>query len=105
MNGKFSENIAGITLTFTSDESKEHIDYIVSALDARIREMTKNNRCNMVDAGLLCAMEYYSELIHAQKKIKNLEAQVSLYGVNVATLKKEIEELKAANNDQNDANA
>ena len=97
MDGKYSIDIAGVNLTFISDESKEHIDYIQQTLDARIREMTKVSRCNMIDASLLCAVDYCSEMIHAQKKIKNLEAQISLYMANVARLKAEIEALKAGN--------
>lgn len=105
MDGKYSIDIAGINLTFTSDESEAHINDIAKTLDTRIREMTKGNRCNLIDASLLCSMDYCSEMIHAQKKIKNLEAQISLYVANVARLKAEIEELKTKNGDNTDANA
>jgi prefoldin subunit 5 len=44
-------------------------------------------------------------MIHAQKKIKNLEAQISLYVANVARLKAEIEALKAKTGENPDANA
>jgi len=95
MDGKYSIEIAGVTLSFFSDESEEHIQNIQKTLDTRIREMTQTSRCNLVDASMLCAVDYCSEMIHAQKKIKNLEAQISLYMANVARLKAEIEALKA----------
>ena len=105
MDGKYSIDIAGMNLTFTSDESEEHINNIAKTLDARIREMTKASRCNLIDASLLCSMDYCSEMIHAQKKIKNLEAQISLYVANVARLKAEIEALKAKTGENPDAHA
>lgn len=97
MKERYSIEIADIQLTILSDEPKDFVESTVAHLDETIRDMTvKNKRCSKLDAAILCALDFYSEKTKADKKIKNLEAQISLYEANIRRLKEEAEQLRAA---------
>lgn len=97
MKERYSIEIADIQLTILSDEPKDFVESIVAHLDETIRDMTvRNKRCSKLDAAILCALDFYSEKTKADKKIKNLEAQISLYEANIRRLKEEAEQLRAA---------
>lgn len=97
MKERYSIEIADIHLTILSDEPKDFVESTVAHLDETIRDMTvKNKRCSKLDAAILCALDFYSEKTKADKKIKNLEAQISLYEANIRRLKEEAEQLRAA---------
>ena len=97
MKERYSIEIADIQLTILSDEPKDFVESTVAHLDETIRDMTvKNKRCSKLDAAVLCALDFYSEKTKADKKIKNLEAQISLYEANIRRLKEEAEKLRAA---------
>ena len=55
----------------------------------------RNKHCTTTDAAILCALDYCSEKLQAERTIKNLTAQNDLYSVNVERLKEENEQLKA----------
>ena len=97
MKERYNIDIADIQLTILSDEPKDFVESTVAHLDETIRDMTvKNKRCSKLDAAILCALDFYSEKTKADKKIKNLEAQISLYEANIRRLKEEAEQLRAA---------
>ena len=97
MKERYNIDIADIQLTILSDEHKDFVESTVAHLDETIRDMTvKNKRCSKLDAAILCALDFYSEKTKADKKIKNLEAQISLYEANIRRLKEEAEQLRAA---------
>ena len=97
MKERYNIEIADIQLTILSDEPEDYVASTVAQLDALIRDMTvKNKRCSKLDAAILCALDFYSEKTKAEKKIKNLEAQISLYEANIRRLKEEAEQLRAA---------
>lgn len=97
MKERYNIEIADIQLTILSDEPEDYVASTVAQLDALIRDMTvKNKRCSKLDAAILCALDFYSEKTKADKKIKNLEAQISLYEANIRRLKEEAEQLRAA---------
>lgn len=97
MKERYSIEIADIQLTILSDEPKDFVESTVAHLDETIRDMTvKNKRCSKLDAAILCALDFYSEKTKADKKIKSLEAQISLYEANIRRLKEEAEQLRAA---------
>ena len=97
MKERYNIDIADIQLTILSDEPKDFVESTVAHLDETIRDMTvKNKRCSKLDAAVLCALDFYSEKTKAEKKIKNLEAQISLYEANIRRLKEEAEQLRAA---------
>lgn len=97
MKERYNIEIADIQLTILSDEPEDFVASTVAQLDSLIRDMTvKNKRCSKLDAAILCALDFYSEKTKADKKIKNLEAQISLYEANIRRLKEEAEQLRAA---------
>lgn len=96
MKEKFYVDIAGIKLGIVSEEGKDYVDSIAKAVNDRIYQMTRNQRnCSLVEAAIFCAMDFYSTCESDEKKLKNLEAQIALYQVNVNRLKRENEELQA----------
>lgn len=97
MKERYNIEIADIQLTILSDEPEDFVASTVAQLDALIRDMTvKNKRCSKLDAAILCALDFYSEKTKSDKKIKNLEAQISLYEANIRRLKEEAEQMRAA---------
>lgn len=101
MKQKYTVEVADIQYTLLSDDSEDFVKSVVSVVDERIREMIlKNKRCSKLDAAVLCAIDYCGANMQAQKRIKNLEAQVALYAANVERLRDECDILsgrKAAN--------
>ena len=95
MKEKYSIEIADIQLTILSDEPEEFVYATVNRLDEQVRDLTvKNKRCSKLDAALLCALDFLGEKTKCDKKIKNLEAQISLYEANIKRLRSELESVK-----------
>jgi len=87
---KYNIEIADIQLTILSDETEEFVNDIVSRLDTQIRTLTvQNKRCAKIDAAILCALDSLGEKSKLEKKIKNLEAQISLYEANLRRMRTE----------------
>ena len=95
MKEKYSIEIADIQLTILSDEPEEFVYATVNRLDEQVRDLTvKNKRCSKLDAALLCALDFLGEKTKCDKKIKNLEAQISLYEANIKRLRSELDSVK-----------
>ena len=93
---KYNLEIAGMPLTIVTDEPTSFVESIVNRLDERITEMTQSNyRISTLDACLLCAIDYLGDKMKAEKRIRNLEAQISLYEDNIQRLNDELDEAKA----------
>lgn len=90
MKEKFQIEIADVPLSILSDEKEDYVTELVNRLDGEIRDMTvRNKRCSKMDAALLIALDYCSEKQKADKRIRNLEAQISLYDANLRRLREE----------------
>lgn len=88
-------NIADVQLVIKSDESAEFVNEIAESLDERIREIIgKSQKYSKFDAAVLCAIDFSAEKYHAERKIKSLEHQISLYEANDARFREEINELQ-----------
>jgi cell division protein ZapA (FtsZ GTPase activity inhibitor) len=86
--------IADVSLAIRSDENEETIKKVVSKLDKEIRDLCINNKqCSKLDAAFLCCLDYSCDNVKLQKRIRNLEAQISLYDVNLKRLHDEVETL------------
>ena len=80
MKERYNIQIADIQLTVLSDEPKDFVLSTVAMLDERVSDLiVQNKRCSKLDAAMLCALDFLGEKRKAEKKIRNLEAQVSLY--------------------------
>ncbi len=92
---KVMVNIAGAHLTLVTDETDGFVNAVEAAVTERMLGLTKANyRVNRTDAALLCAVDFCSEMLKAEKKLINLEAQVALYDSNMRRLREEIIALK-----------
>lgn len=93
---KYNIEISGVPLTIVTDEQPSVVDAIVSVLDERISDMTRGSRSvSTLDAALLCALDYLGDKVRAEKKLRNNEAQLSLYEENMKRLRDELDEAKA----------
>lgn len=87
---RYEIQVAGVQLAIISDEREEFINSLVENLDAKIREITvTTKRSSNLDAAILCALDFYSEKVKAEKRARNLEAQISLYDANLRRFREE----------------
>ncbi len=76
--------VAGCQLAIITDEREEFVNSIVETLDREIKEITAaTKRSSNLDAAILCAIQYYSDKVKAEKRARNLETQISLYDANM----------------------
>lgn len=88
---KITVDIAGLTLTLITDESDSFVDAVVSQVNERMAAASHSIRSSSrMDAALLCAIDAYGEKLRADKRIRNLEAQISLYEVDLRTAREEL---------------
>jgi len=82
--------IAGAPFTLVTDETDTFVSAVEKNVNEKIWELTKNTyRVSRTDAAFLCAVDFCSDKLKAEKKVMNLEAQVSLYNVNIRRLREE----------------
>jgi len=95
---KITVDIAGIPLTLVTDESDAFVEAVVSQVSERM-ELVRNNTIRSMqplNAALLCAIDACGERLKAEKRIRNLEAQTSLYEVTIRNLKEELAACRSA---------
>ena len=91
MKERYNVEIAGVSLTLISDEPEDFVNSTVEKIDERVNDMiVRNKRCSKLDAALLCALDYCGEYQKAERRIRNLEAQISLYDANLKRLREEL---------------
>lgn len=101
---RISVEIAGSSLSLVTDENEGFVRDAADKLDSRIRDMTRNNcRVNTLDAALLCAVDYLVGRSRAEKRIRSLEAQLSLSESNARSLRDELDALRAEKSAVSDA--
>ena len=82
--------VAGCQLAIITDEREEFVNTVVETLDREIKEITAaTKRSSNLDAAILCAIQYYSDKVKAEKRARNLEAQISLYDANMRRFREE----------------
>lgn len=92
---RYDLEIADVEMAIISDEREEFVLRLANELDAGIRGLMKSNkRCSKLDAAILCALDYNSDKIKAEKRVRNLEAQVALYDANIRRLREEVARLR-----------
>lgn len=88
-------NVAGITMSLVTDESDEFVATIARHMDESMTQLLHDIKRSQLDAAMLCAIDFCADKLTAEKRVRNLEAQVSLYDVNTRRLKEEIARLRA----------
>ena len=96
MKQRYKITIADIPMNVVSDESPEAVEALVGVIDRHLREIyLKSNRCSKTEAALLCALDYCSDKIKSQRKVKKLESMIAEYELKISELEEEIAELEA----------
>lgn len=96
---KIAVEIAGVSLTLVTDENGAFVDNVVAQVNEKMEAILAGGirtGTSTLDAALLCAIDSVGERLKAEKRMRNLEAQLSLYEVNVRNLKEELEKLQQA---------
>lgn len=97
MKERYNIKITDIQLSILSDEPSDFVLSTVAQLDHMISDLTvKNKRCSKLDAALLCALDSLSEKSKNETKIRNLEAQISLYEETIKRLREEVVSMRTS---------
>ena len=102
MKQKYTLTIAGVTMNVVTEESPEAVEALVRLVDRKMLEITGGGmQCPKVEAALLCALDYCSERLRAQRKVKALETRLASaelaseeLELENTLLKEEVESLK-----------
>lgn len=102
MRQKYTITIADIEINVITEEAPETVEALVGIVDRKMREISmKSRRCSKTEAALLCALDYCSDKIKAQRKMKSLESNLALTQCTLEeleteneALRRELEELK-----------
>jgi cell division protein ZapA (FtsZ GTPase activity inhibitor) len=93
MKQKYTITVAGVPMNVVAEESPETVQALVGMVDRKMKEI--GTACPKTEAALLCALDYCSDKIKAQRKAKSLESRLSMAEDTVAELEGENEELRA----------
>ena len=95
MKQKYTITVSDVEMNVISDESPEAVEALVGIVDRKMREIALvSKRCSKSEAALLCALDYCSEKIKAQRKIKALETKLAYTETALDELQAENEELR-----------
>lgn len=95
MKQKYTITIADIEMNVISDESAEAVEALVGIVDRKMREISMmSKRCSKSEAALLCALDYCSDKIKAQRKLKAMESKLALTETAMEELEEENEALR-----------
>ena len=95
MKQKYTIRIADVEMNVITEESPEAVEALVSIVDRKMREIEgASKRCTKSEAALLCALDYCSEKIKAQRKVKALETKIAFAETALDELQAENEELR-----------
>lgn len=96
MKQKYTIRIADIEMNVITEESPEAVEALVNIVDRKVREIEGASRgCTKTEAALLCALDYCSERIKTQRRIKALESKLNIAEATVEELEAENEELRS----------
>ena len=95
MKQKYTITIADVEMNVITDESPEAVEALVGLVDRKMREITGASRqCPKSEAALLCALDYCSERIKSQRKVKALETKLAYTETALEELESENEALR-----------
>ena len=94
---KIEVDIAGLQMTLVTDEPEAFVDSVVRHMNESMNALLSSGKNrSRLDAAILCAMDFCSDKLTAEKRVRNLEAQISLYDVNLRKARSENAELREA---------
>ncbi len=95
MKQKYTITIADTEMNVVTDEDADFVDELVGILDRKIREInTAFRRCSKTEAALLCALDYCSDKMKMQKKVRSFDAEMALKNAQINHLMAENEKLR-----------
>ena len=95
MEQKYTITVADIEMNVVSDESAEAVEALVGIVDRKMREISMmSKRISKPEAALLCALDYCSDKIKTQRKLKALESKLTLTEAALEDLEAENENLR-----------
>ena len=95
MHQKYTLTISDIEINVISDESPEAVEALVALVDRKMREISaKSRNCSKTEAAILCSLDYCSDKMRAQRKVKMLEGKVATTETVMDELIEENESLK-----------
>ena len=95
MKQKYTIRVADIEMNVICEESPEAVEALVGLVDRKMREALAGSKsCSKTEAALLCALDYCSEKIKIQRKLKSLESKLAMAETTVEELEMENEELR-----------
>lgn len=95
MKEKIYVEINGIKLGIVTEDGAEYVEKIAEELREKIDAIIRAQRnCTLIEASLFTALNLQSKSDEDDKKIKNLETQLTLYQANVNRLRLENEDLR-----------
>ena len=95
MKQKYTIKVADIEMNVVSEESPEAVEALVGLVDRKMKEITgPGSRCSKLEAALLCALDYCSDKIKAQRRLKALESKLTLTEAALEDLEAENESLR-----------
>lgn len=103
---KITVDIAGTPITLITDEPEDFVRLVTDTVNDRMSEITKNSfRVSNLDAAILLAVDYLGDKLKAERRIRTLEAQLSLCEVNIENLENKLHEFESASDDGKGADA
>ena len=95
MKQKYTITVADVEMNVISEESAEAVEALVGIVDRKMREIAMmSKRCSKAEAALLCALDYCSDKIKTQRKLKALESKLTLTEAALEDLEAENESLR-----------
>ena len=95
MRQKYTITISDVEMNVISEESPEAVEALVGLVDRKMREvMQGSSQCPKTQAALLCALDYCSERIKSQRKVKSLETKLAMTETALEELETENEALR-----------
>ena len=95
MKQKYTITVADIEMNVVCEESAEAVEALVGIVDRKMREITMmSKRCSKSEAARLCALDYCSDKIKAQRRLKAIESKLALTEAAVEELEAENEQLR-----------